>query len=94
MLNTWRHDRAGLGAVRDDANNDPGCRAVVGALVGLPVGELAVMPGGMSRSRNVDRESGARARTRRSTRAGYTANRKISAEFRLGAGLRYRSRQE
>jgi hypothetical protein len=46
------------------------------------------MPDGMSRSRNVDRENGARAQRERSTRADCTANREFSGQFRLGAGLR------
>jgi len=31
MLNTWRHDREGLGAVPDDGGNDQGCQTGVGA---------------------------------------------------------------
>jgi hypothetical protein len=31
MLNTWRHDREGLGAVHDGGGNDQGCHADVGA---------------------------------------------------------------
>ena len=91
MLNTWRHDREGLGVVHDDGGNDLGCRADVGASVGLPAGELAVMPDDMSRNRNVDRENGARAGTERSTQACCTADRQILGKFRLGAGLRHRN---
>src|SRR5258708_2392308 len=60
MLNTWRHDREGLGVVHDDGGNDLGRRADVGASVGLPAGELAVTPDDMSGNRNVDRENEAR----------------------------------
>jgi hypothetical protein len=91
MLNTWRHDREGLGVVHDDGGNDLGRRADVGASVGLPAGELAVTPDDMSRNRNVDRENEARGGTERSTQACCTADRKILGEFRLGAGLRYRN---
>jgi hypothetical protein len=31
VLNTWRHDREGLGAVPDDGGNDQGCHTGVGA---------------------------------------------------------------
>jgi hypothetical protein len=88
MLNTRRHDRGGLVVAHDDGGNDQGCHAGVGAGVGLPAGELAVMPGGMSRNRNVDQENGARAETGRSSLVYCTAGRKILGEFRLGAGLR------
>ena len=90
MLNTRRHDRGGLVVVHDDGGNDQECHVGVGASVGFPAGELAVMPGGMSQNRNVDRENGTRAGIGRSSQVCCTSNRKILGEFRLGAGLRYR----
>ena len=39
------------------------------------------MPGGMSQSRNVDRENGARTQRERSIRADCTANREFLAEW-------------